>query len=432
MSVVRDQLEAISTIRQAVRSQLRQGPRKVAENLFELLENAVRNRAEAASGVFLSSPRDRDTLADLVNTTKDDKDFKDTLNRIANALALCRPDDPRLMPPSENRAGIACILAFIEEMPHLVIVRGLTSKIRNPSADEDHLLRLEVEFRPLSLAVGDAALQHPAVLSPRHTASNRSIWRPRLFTGRTRRLLMSFALLGAIASISVTLVMRQRHEAAEAKTHNRIEVKRLLDEAIDALGGNPGTRYVEDPPGFDRARSALYEVARRKIEQASALDPTNTRAANAMGMYYMLMGDFDKAAIYYQQAILLDPTNDDPLCNLGDIYLMQDKVEPALQYYARAIQVAPNEPPAYVNQAAALLRQYTHWPRILPKPDERLFNPNVFAFAPMLDEQDQRIYQDLARRRQVLVQAEASARCAVKLEPHAASPYRILGQHSSR
>src|SRR5258706_1490779 len=92
MSVVRDQLEAISTIRQAVRSQLRQGPCKVAENLFELLENAVRNRAEAASGVFLSSPRDRDTLADLVNTTKDDKDFKD-LNRIANALALCRPDD---------------------------------------------------------------------------------------------------------------------------------------------------------------------------------------------------------------------------------------------------------------------------------------------------------------------------------------------------
>jgi tetratricopeptide (TPR) repeat protein len=45
----------------------------------------------------------------------------------------------------------------------------------------------------------------------------------------------------------------------------------------------------------------------------------------------------------------------------------------------------------------------------------------------MLDEQDQRIYRDVANRRKVLDEAEVSARRAVQLEPHTAAPYRVLG-----
>lgn len=321
---------------------------------------------------------------------------------------------------------------FIDGVP----VEFTFSGPREPGISEKQPLRRNdrLYIRARYRVLPDTAALNPAAREATTLSSDFIRVQPRqsLFL-RKSRTIFAMLLLLAIASIPTVLVLRQRRDNAEAKNRNHLEAKRLIDEAIDALGGHPGTRYVEDPPGYDRRRSDLYEVARRKLDQAKVLEPTSTRAANAMGIYYLVTGDRQQAKVNYQHALLLDPTNEDALCNLGDICLMEDQLESAMSYYARSIEVAPNYAAAYVGQAAALMRRYMLWQPSVPVPDSRLLG-SIAEYDQMLQEQTQSIYKDAAARRELLDKAETAAQRAIQLEPHMAAPYRVLGNilHAKR
>lgn len=144
MAETDDRLAAVTRIQEAVRSDLNTGqkPYRLAETLFTLLGTAIKKEA------LIGSQLSRDSAASDLKTTTKTNAFKRAVVRVAQALQSCRPDDLTLMPLSEDRVGVACVETSINGIAHLVFVRGPSSEHRLMRPDS--LLRLAVEFRPLS------------------------------------------------------------------------------------------------------------------------------------------------------------------------------------------------------------------------------------------------------------------------------------------
>jgi hypothetical protein len=155
MAVTDDRLAAIARIREDVRGELNKGqkPSLLAEALFELLVKAIEN------GALIGSQLSRDSAAAALSTTTKTNAFKRAVVRVAQALQISRPDDPTLMPASDDREGTACVEAAIAGIPHLVFVRGPSSEHR--ATRPDSLLRLTAEFRPIPPQIAGTSSQVP-------------------------------------------------------------------------------------------------------------------------------------------------------------------------------------------------------------------------------------------------------------------------------
>lgn len=139
-----DRLAAIRRIEEKVYGGLHEGrrPKQLAEELFGLLRKAVER------GSLIGGQLSRATAARELGTTTASTTFKTAMDRIAEELQRCRPDDPRDMPHDDDHLGVACVKAIIGEVTHLVFVRGPRASDRGDPRDS--LLRLKAEFRPLS------------------------------------------------------------------------------------------------------------------------------------------------------------------------------------------------------------------------------------------------------------------------------------------
>ena len=89
----------------------------------------------------------RASAARYLETTTVSTSFKNAIDRIAEGLQGCRPDEPQKMPAADNLPGVGCVEATLEGIPHLVFVRGPRGSHRGDP--NDALLRLEAEFRPV-------------------------------------------------------------------------------------------------------------------------------------------------------------------------------------------------------------------------------------------------------------------------------------------
>jgi Tfp pilus assembly protein PilF len=61
--------------------------------------------------------------------------------------------------------------------------------------------------------------------------------------------------------------------------------------------------------GIDVARRGLWQEARFRFEQATALDPDSASAFNNLGVTLEQQGEFDKARAAYERALALEPKN---------------------------------------------------------------------------------------------------------------------------
>jgi hypothetical protein len=149
-------LLAIARIEKAVLGYLSGGQSRtrLAKVLFSNLREAVSHGTDI--GTQLSAA----TAADLLHLTTKSSTFKRAINALVRALAACRPDEPGSFHRSDHSPGAACISAVIDGAPFLVIVRGPTA-VQRDLEEDDGLLRLRVEFRPLKdVTSPDASTPH--------------------------------------------------------------------------------------------------------------------------------------------------------------------------------------------------------------------------------------------------------------------------------
>lgn len=141
---------ALANLREDVRARLNAGtPRDLADTLFDLLEAALAKEATVASNTYVSARLSRSSAAEKLDLSVESGTFKNAVKRIEEVLGACRPDDYRLMPPEEDRIGVACIEAMIGGELWLLIVRGPTGEVRGET-ESPPLLRLTAEFRRLN------------------------------------------------------------------------------------------------------------------------------------------------------------------------------------------------------------------------------------------------------------------------------------------
>src|SRR5438067_37730 len=143
MSLLDERIAAIRRIEESVYSGLQEGrrPKLLAKELFDLLRQAV-ERGVSKGGQLSRASAARDLETTTVSTS-----FKNAIDRIAEGLQGCRPDEPQKMPAADNMPGVGCVEAILEGIPHLVFVRGPRGSHRGDP--NDALLRLEAEFRPV-------------------------------------------------------------------------------------------------------------------------------------------------------------------------------------------------------------------------------------------------------------------------------------------
>ncbi len=83
----------------------------------------------------------------------------------------------------------------------------------------------------------------------------------------------------------------------------------LPASAPASAADNDKTAKKEVAFGIDVARRGLWQEARFRFEQATALDPESASAYNNLGVTLEQQGDFDKARAAYERALQLAPKN---------------------------------------------------------------------------------------------------------------------------
>jgi hypothetical protein len=75
-----------------------------------------------------------------------------------------------------------------------------------------------------------------------------------------------------------------------------------------------------------------FEQARRRFEEAIAVDPGLPEAYNGVGVTYRMRNDLPAATAWYKRAIGVDPDFGDAYYNMACVYALQGQEELALRY----------------------------------------------------------------------------------------------------
>jgi tetratricopeptide (TPR) repeat protein len=201
------------------------------------------------------------------------------------------------------------------------------------------------------------------------------------------------AVIVGVASLTVAvfgarIVFLTSTESRRVAAINRkLEVDQAVFQAWDLLGGRPGSLEVAP---LKRDKGSL-ELARRQIEKALTLDPTNVPALLSKAAYFRIsgapekslevletisalvpqesvvsqyraialsdQGKYDEAIVYFRQALALDSSNAVNHFNLGTTLFRVGKFSEASINLKRAIELDPAMVPAQVDLAALLREQ---------------------------------------------------------------------------
>lgn len=144
---------------------------------------------------------------------------------------------------------------------------------------------------------------------------------------------------------------------SNAETMTRIQVGQLLNEAGDLLGGAEGsTVLVMDQRRGREARQRL-ELARRKIDEALALDDEHPRAHMLMGDYFHLSGSPGKSLAAYQRAAALAPDSPDAWNGIGLGHYARGELDEAATAFRKALELDERHPFARNNLGSLLVDQ---------------------------------------------------------------------------
>ena len=91
------------------------------------------------------------------------------------------------------------------------------------------------------------------------------------------------------------------------------------------------------------ASAKQYDVARRELEKANALQPETFEILFNLGQTYLRSGDYAKAEVFLNRALKLKPDSPAALYLLAQVYSEQTRAVDALDLLARAHKLAPED-----------------------------------------------------------------------------------------
>lgn len=141
----------------------------------------------------------------------------------------------------------------------------------------------------------------------------------------------------------------QRARIAEARG-DLPEAIRLRRQLVDT---HPTWRNLLELAGLE-LRSGGVEPARRHLEQASALVPSNTWPKAKLGELELMYGDLRRAEAIYKDLVAAGPQRSD-LTNLGLVRFLLGDFDGAAESYRRALEMDPGHLTVLLNLADAEL-----------------------------------------------------------------------------
>jgi tetratricopeptide (TPR) repeat protein len=167
-------------------------------------------------------------------------------------------------------------------------------------------------------------------------------------------LALIFAGLSLIVSLLTYRMSRENVVKIKLAKSNQLAL-----EAWDMLGGKPGSFRIKDAPTQDH-----MILAKRKIDEALAINPKSRKANSVLGTYYMLSKDYQAAADVHEKLTKADPSDAITLYNLGDAYSKLGMPNKAVDAYQRSISWLPTRDATHHNLAHVFIE--------IEEPDEAI------------------------------------------------------------
>ncbi|TKJ28448.1 MAG: hypothetical protein CEE40_11475 [Chloroflexi bacterium B3_Chlor] len=80
------------------------------------------------------------------------------------------------------------------------------------------------------------------------------------------------------------------------------------------------------------------------FKQALGIEPDNAKAHLGMGDAFVLLNEFDSAALHYERVVELDPDVSGPHAKLGVCHVVRRDIERGLAECELALELDPREP----------------------------------------------------------------------------------------
>ena len=81
----------------------------------------------------------------------------------------------------------------------------------------------------------------------------------------------------------------------------------------------------------------------QELLKAKALNPSEDRILNELGIVAMLSGDLDAAKLYFMEGLSFKPLNAEILCNLAILHIELDAIELATKFLSEAFAIDPED-----------------------------------------------------------------------------------------
>ena len=165
---------------------------------------------------------------------------------------------------------------------------------------------------------------------------------------------ISIASLVVALSGTVVSFFNYRYYRAVTEDQRAVEVIDLLSSAIDLIGGDSGITAIQVREIETAAEKRLLERAKRDIDKALSLSPKLPGAHAHLGIYWLKMGDQEKALAAFEKAVSLDPEFARGYLGMAAASQVLDDLVEAEENYRLAIKYDPELAPAYSNLGAIL------------------------------------------------------------------------------
>ncbi|WP_459936719.1 tetratricopeptide repeat protein [Desulfonatronum parangueonense] len=150
---------------------------------------------------------------------------------------------------------------------------------------------------------------------------------------------------------------------------------------------------LQNPSLTLQARPSQSAMAMNEIAEMMArldTEPNHLPTLMALGDQFMRLGSWDRAAVFWTRALAVDPTQDRAMNGLGVAYYNMDQYPESAEQFARIVDIYPENYRAHFN--LGMLNKY-----YLDNPEQGRFHfERVLEIGPEDQELVQRVQDELA------------------------------------
>ncbi|MEO8923948.1 MAG: tetratricopeptide repeat protein [Caldimonas sp.] len=145
--------------------------------------------------------------------------------------------------------------------------------------------------------------------------------------------------VNAMAGLAVTLAIHAQWIDSSDLARDR-QVTDAKDLALRVKAIDPGRRGIELPIFLYAQEHNDFDGARRALEAELAKDPKNPSAYGNFGLFYLEMGEPERAMPLFKQALSLYPKGNELIFdNLGRAYLAMGNDDAAIEWLLKAVDL---------------------------------------------------------------------------------------------